>query len=207
METNNEQKIDGNQDGVQTSQDSNQEEQKFVPATAYKEVSSDMHKFKSRAKEAEAKAQELELRLKAIEEENAIKKQEFEKLWKTEKAEKERIEQERKRDKELYLRSVKLSALKNELGGNVKDEYLTFANIDAIELREDGTLSSESVQSVANSFRQAHPGLIAQDSSVNITGSPAASRVVNEKREKTLAEMSTEEKYQRLLEMKKQNRS
>ena len=128
METN-EQNNASEQSEVQTQEEgTSTEEQKFVPATAYKEVSSDMHKFKNRYREAEAKATELEQRLKSIEEEKLKEQQRFEELYEREKAERERVEQEKNKEKELYLRSVKLSALKSELGGKVKDEYLSFAD-------------------------------------------------------------------------------
>lgn len=205
METN-EQPNASKQEEVQPQETGESTEKKFVPADAYKEVSDDMHKFKNRFREAEAKAAELELKLKAIEENKLKEQQKFEELYEREKADKERLAAEREKEKELYLRSVKISALKNELGGKVNDPYLSFADIDGIELREDGTLSSESVQSVANKFRQEHPGLIAKDSSVNITGSPAAQGVQTEQREKTLDMMSTDEKVA-LLEKMKTNRS
>jgi hypothetical protein len=192
------------EDQIQTK--STSDEKKFVPVDAYKEVSSDMHKFKNRYREAEAKANELAERLKSIEEDKLKEQQRFEELYERERAEKEKIAAERRQEKELYLRSVKISALRNELGGKVKDQYLSFANIDSIELKEDGTLNSESVQNVANSFRQEHPGLIAKDSSVNITGSAPANGVITEQPEKTVAQLSTEQKVALLLE-KKQNRS
>lgn len=205
METN-DQPNASEQEVDQTQTDSSSDEKKFVPVTAYKEVSSDMHKFKQRAREAEAKATELAERIKAIEENELKKKQQFEELYEREKAARETIENERLQEKELYLRSVKISALKNELGGKVKDEYLSFADINSIDLKEDGTLSSESVQNVANAFRQAHPGLIAKDSAVNITGTAPANGVQTEQQEKTVGQLTTEQKVA-LLQKMKQNRS
>jgi phosphotransacetylase len=190
----------------QTQTESTSVEKEFVPVKAFKEVSTDMHKFKNRAREAEAKATELAERIKAIEENELKAKQEYQTLYEREKAAKEAIEAERLQEKELYLRSVKVSALRNELGGKVNDQYLSFANIDSIELKEDGTLNSESVQSVANSFRQEHPGLIAKDSSVNITGSAPANGVITEQPAKTIDQLSTDQKVALLLD-KKQNRS
>lgn len=190
----------------QSQQESASEEKKFVPVTAYKEVSSDMHKFKSRAKEAEAKANELAERIKAIEEDKLKEQQRFEELYEREKTEREKERQERLQERNLYERAVKISALKDELGGKVKDDYLSFAQLDKIELKEDGTLSSESVQEVANAFRQEHPGLIAKDSSVNITGNAPANGVVTEQPERSLANMSVAEK-EALLSKMKQNRS
>jgi len=181
-------------------------EKKFVSVTAYKEVSSDMHKYKQRARDAEAKANELAERIKSSEENELKAKQEYQTLYEREKAEKERVIEERGREKDLYLRSVKLSALKDELGGKVKDEYLSFARIEKIEFKEDGTLNSESVQTVANTFRQDHPGLIAKDSSVNITGANPAKGVQPGQPPKGVNDLTTAEKIA-LLEKLKQNRS
>ena len=89
METNDQPKA-SEQEVVQPQTEStSQEETKFVPATAYKEVSSDMHKFKNRAREAEAKANELAERIKAIEEDKLKEQQRFEELYEREKAERE----------------------------------------------------------------------------------------------------------------------
>ena len=205
METNDQQNP-GVEKVDQTQNESAQEEAKFVPATAYREVSSDMHKYKSGLKDEKARSSQLEAELAAIKENQMKEQQRFEELWKGEKAAREKEAQERSREKDLYLRSVKISALKNELGGKVKDDYLSFANIDSIELKEDGTLNSESVQNVANNFRQEHPSLIAKDSSVNITGSAPANGVITEQPERTLANMTTEQKIAEL-EKRKQNRS
>ena len=182
------------------------EESKFVSDKAYKEVSSDMHKYKSGLKEERARTAELEAKLSAIEENQMKEQKRYEELYEREKAERVKEQTERNKEKELYVRSIKVSALKDVLGGKVKDEYLSFANVDSIELKEDGTLSSESVQSVANTFRQAHPGLIAKDSAVNITGTAPANGVSTEQPPTTLGNMSTEQKIAQLEEMKR-NRS
>jgi len=190
----------------QSQQESTSEEKKFVPAAAYKEVSSDMHKFKARAKEAEARENELAERIKAIEEDKLKQEKRYEELYENEKTEREKERSERMQERNLYERAVKISALKDELGGKVKDDYLSFAQLDKIELKEDGTLSSESVQNVANTFRQEHPGLIAKDSSVNITGNAPANGVLTEQPEKTIGNMTVDQKVALLLE-KKNNRS
>lgn len=194
-------------DKDQTQTESTSEETKFVPVTAYREVSQDMHKFKNRAKEAEARANELEAKFRAAEEAKLKEQNKYQELYEREKQEREKIENERLRDRELYLRSVKVSALKSALGGKVNDQYLSFANIDKIELKEDGTLNSDSVQAVANAFRQDHPGLIAKDSAVNITGSAPANGIVTEQPAKSLKEMTMEQKIALLEQIKQKNRS
>jgi predicted nucleic acid-binding Zn-ribbon protein len=174
----------------------------YVRKQAYEEVSKDMHKFKSKAKDAEARIAEFEAKLKAIEEQKLKDEKRYQELYEREKQERERADSNRKKDRELYLRGLKMSALKSELG-NIKDAYLTHAAIDEIEINEDGTLSSDSVRSVANKFRQEHSQLIPSDVSGNITSfasptsfSPTSGKV------KSLNEMSYEEKARYLKQLK-----
>ena len=140
----------------------------FVRKQAYEEVTTDMHKFKSRAKDAEAKAAELSAQLKSIEDEKLKSEQRYQELYEKEKREKEQLADTRKKERELYLRGLKLGALKGELG-NIKDAYLMHAEISAIEINEDGTVNSETVRKVANQFRQEHAALIPSVQGSNIT--------------------------------------
>lgn len=197
------------QDEVNPSEESTQSKEEYVARKAYEEVTSDMHKFKSRVKAEQARANELEAKLKAVEEAKLLEDQKFQELYEREKQEKEQLKQAREQEKNLYIRSVKLSALKSELGGNVKDEYLQFANVDSIEVREDGSLSSDSVRDVANAFRQDHPTLVGKGEGVNITSPAAATELNHAQPEKTLSTMSTKEKMDLLLQLSesKSNRS
>lgn len=178
------------------------DEEQFVARKAYEEVSSDMHKFKSKLREAQARAAELEAKLKAEEEAKLKDQQQWQELYEREKAQRENIENQSRQERESYLRTVKLSALKAELGGGIKDEYLQFADIDSIDITEDGTLSSESVQFVANRFRKDHPTLVGKQSSVNITGNAAAGNVNYQVREKSVAEMTPQERMAALREIR-----
>ena len=197
------------QESVKPAEESVQEQEEYVAKKAYQEVTKDMHKFKARNKEKDLKINELETKLKAIEEAKLVENQRFEELYHREKEEADKLRQARENEKKLYERAVKLSALKSELGGNVKDDYLKFADVDRIEIREDGTLSSESVQDVANSFRQEHPALVGKSTQINITHPAAATNVNHSQPEKTLETMSTKEKKELLqkLALEKANRS
>lgn len=194
---------DQNEVVEQPVQESIQEQEQYVARKAYEEVTRDMHKNEAKAKEAEARAAELEAKLQAIEEAKLKEQNQWEELYKREREAREAAEQEKSHVRESYLRSVKLSALKAELGGSIKDEYLSFANIDAIELGEDGSLSSETVVNVANSFRKEHPGLIPTKSQANITGQAASSSGI-ETRDKNVNEMSLKEKLEQLAKLKAQ---
>lgn len=204
----NEQKLDSVETNVQPGPESTQEQKdQYVARKAYEEVANDMHKFKSRYKEQAARATELEARLKSIEEATLMEQSRWKELYEREKAEKEKAEQIRQQERNLYLRSVKVSALKSELGGKIRDEYLQLADINAIEIKEDGSLSPDSVLSVANKFRQEHPMLVPSSESSILT-SPAASNkgMVSQNQQKSIAEMSIEEKIALLSQMK-ENRS
>lgn len=138
---------------------SKSDEDKFVPRNAYEEVSKDMHKYKSQAKEAAAKAAELESRMKAIEEAKLVEEKRYEELYAKEREEREKMEQALKSTNEHYVKTVKMTALMRELG-NIKPKYLQHAAIDEIVVHDDGSLSSESVVAVANKFRQENPELV-----------------------------------------------
>lgn len=186
---------------VSTKTDS-KEDKSLVRREAYEKVTKDMHKFKSRVKDAEARAAEAEARIKAIEEQTLKEQSRYQELYEREKKQREQAEITRKKDRDLYLRGLKLSSLKAELG-NVREEYLAHAAINEIEVNEDGSLSSDSVRAVANKFRQDHPSLLPQQASGNITSyaSPTSFSPTSNK-PKSIADMSYAEKAAYLKQLK-----
>lgn len=162
-----------------------------VKREAYEGVTKDLHKFKQRAKEESALRAELEVRLKAIEEEKLKEQANWKELYEKRNQEVEQIRNEVTTEKERYLKSVKMAALKSELGGKVKDTYLVHADINSISFNEDGSLNPESVQAVANSFREEHSSLIPSDNNTSITNpAPASTTVKN----RSLSDLSVQEK-------------
>jgi len=175
----------------------------YVAKNAYEEVSKDMHKYKSQLKEAEAARNAAEAALKAVEDQKLIDQNRFEELYNQEKQKSEEAMNKMIKERQLYDRSVKVNALKAELGGKIKDDYLSFANLDNIEVLEDGTISSESVRTEANNFRQAHPQLIPVDGNADIT-STATTTSFDSKEGVKISDMSFEAKARYLNELKKQ---
>jgi len=187
-------------DSVNTETASKQESEAFVSKKAYEEVAKDMHKFKSKAKELDATVNEYQARLKAIEEEKLIEQQQWKQIAEKRAAE---LEEEKRKAKEThnrYLRSLKMVELKKELGGSVRDEYLSFANLDTIDFNEDGTLNKDSLVTVANKFRQEHGQLIPKSENVSITGHAASNGEVTPP--KSLEQMSMAEKIAMLKQLK-----
>ena len=163
----------------------------FVSRKVAEDFQRDMHKYKDKLKAADARANEAELKLKAIEEANMKDQQQWQELYEREKARAVQLEEDSERSKNLFSRAVKLQALKSELG-DVKEVYLQHADVDRIEVKEDGTLSSESVKLVANTFRQQYPEVIPQASNLNITSQSPGNPNLNI--DKSVDEMSFAEK-------------
>lgn len=182
-------------DQVEQSSGADSETAKVVPKSAYEDVSKDMHKYKSKLREKEAYAAELEVRLNQIEESSLAEKQQYKELFEKRNAEFESLKHEVAEERNKYLRSVKRNALKNELGGKIKDEYLVHANLDSITFNEAGSVDPESLLNVANKFRETYPELIPASSSQNATGyAPPSNSTFSGQELKPLSKMSMEER-------------
>lgn len=141
-----------------------------VSKSAYEEVTRDMHKNKQKAKQLELALNELKTQMKAQEEAKLREKEQYKELFEKRDAELEQTRREVEEEKTRYMKSVKISALKQELGASVRDEYLGFADLNSITINDDGMIDSESLSNVANEFRKQHGQLIPTDQSVNVTG-------------------------------------
>lgn len=178
-----------------------EEKEAFVSRKAYEEVTRDMHKNKQKAKDLEAANNELKSQFKAQEEQKMQEQERWKELYEKREAE---LEQERKKSSDQenrYMKSVKLSALKQEIGANVRDEYLHFAPIDNIVLSDDGSIDKDSLREVANSFRKEHGQLIPQSENVNITGQAASIYSVTQPKDRS--KMSVDELKQEIANLNK----
>lgn len=193
-----------NKDSVQPQDSVNQEQPKseVVSRKAYEEVTRDMHKNKQKAKELEMALNEVKSQLKAQEEAKMHEQQQYKELFEKRDAELEQVRSEVQKERSRFARSVKVSALKQELGGKVKDQYLNFANLDAIAVNEDGTIDSESLRNVANDFRKEHGQLIPSNESADVTGHVASSS--EQPKQKDVSKMTSDELIARFKELNNQ---
>lgn len=176
-----------------TQPESNQEEPKneFVPAKAYEEVTRDMHKYKNGIKEREAQINELRAQLKAQEEAKLRENEQWQEIAKRREAELEEVKTKYTQETSSFQRAVKRTALKQELGGKIKEEYLQFANLDAIQMDEGGIVDTESLREVANEFRKQHGQLIPQEQANEITGHDTSIQEIGS--QKKVSEMTSDE--------------
>ena len=178
-----------------------QEKEAFVSKKAYEDVSRDMHRFKQKNKELEATVNEFKSQLKAQEEQKMQEQEQWKELYQKREAELEQARREADSQRNQYLNAAKLSALKQEIGANVRDEYLKFAPLDSIAFNEDGTIDRDSVREAANSFRKEHGQLIPNSENVNITGQ--ASQQKEFQKEVDTSKMSSKELLEYYANLKK----
>jgi hypothetical protein len=183
---------------------SNQEKD-FVSKNAYEEVSRDMHKYKASVKEMQAKVAEYETRLKREEEAKLIEQQRYEELYRKEQEQRQQLESKLKQNREQLVKSVKMTALQRELG-DIKPKYLAHADLDAIVVHEDGTLSSESVMAVANKFREENPELVPSKANSNLTDFSAGNINTTTNEKPDFDKMSSDEKREYLAKLPKINK-
>jgi len=185
------------------SQESNSSEaEKRVPKKAYDDVSKDMHKYKTKTKDLEAKVNEYESKLKHIEEEKLQEQDRWKELYENQKVEIESERAGRKQERSNYLNTVKKSALKSELG-NISSEYLVHANLDAVEFNDDGSINPDSVHKVANEFREKHALLIPKSVTTNITNlAPSSDDPTETGGPKPIEKMTIQEKTAELIKLK-----
>ena len=178
---------------VQAEQGSSQAESSdVVNRKAYEEVTRDMLKYKSERKDLQARLNELETKIKVTEEEKLKEQEEYKSLFEKRNQEYEELQHSVAQEKNRYLKSVKMNALKNELGGKIKDAYLVHADVDSIEFNDDGSLNPESVVAVANKFREDHSALIPSNNNATITNQAPSGNMEAPKVE--LGDLTTEQK-------------
>ncbi len=159
-----------NSGSAATQPESTQEEPKVVPAKAFEEVTRDMHKNKQKAKELAAEVNQLRTQLKAQEELKMQENDQWKEIAARREAELEDLRKESEQKSSRFQSAVKRSALKQELGGKIKEEYLSFADLSQVRMDENGIVDMESLRNVANEFRKQHGQLIPQTPEQEITG-------------------------------------
>lgn len=145
-----------------------EEKDEFVSKKAYSEVTTDMHKYKSKLKETEALLNQLKAEKEAQEIEEKKAKQEWELLYKSEAQKREQLERERTEEKSKFLDYHKKQALISKLGGFKKDEYACFVNVNSIQLDDSGNIVEDTLEAEVNRIRQNYSDLLKTQTSVTL---------------------------------------
>ncbi len=148
-------------DGIQEQEaDVQQDKDEVVPKKAYLEVTKDMLKYKKELREYQTKLEELAKQQKEAEEAKLAEQKKFEELARLKSKEAEELEAALRAERSNYTKTLKLNRLIQEIGELVKPEYINFANLDNIEVDENGNILEDSIKKEADRFKQEHPHLL-----------------------------------------------
>ncbi len=131
-----------------------------VAYSTYKQLLDQRKADQARATAIQAELDRLKSDAESAEAVRLTEQNRFKELYESEKAKREASEGQVKETNAKIAAQRKRDALKAELGGVRKDEYLSFADLASIQLQDDGSVDSDSVKQAANKFREAHPELI-----------------------------------------------
>ena len=134
--------------------------EEFVPKPAFVEVTADMHKYKTKLKEAEAKLNQKTEEVEYLNRERLEADKKYKELYEKERDDKVKALEQIKVERKNFLDSHKVNYLIQELGGLGRSEYIKHANLNAIEINEDGTIDQNSLKKEADRFRQEHAVLL-----------------------------------------------
>lgn len=132
----------------------------FVPKKAFAEVTADMHKYKAEVKDAKAQLTKEKEEKEALIREKLEEQKRFQELYEKEKEERVKAFDQLKLERKNFLDSHKVNYLIQELGGLAKPEYIKHANLNAIDITEDGQVDMTSLKKEADRFRQEHSVLL-----------------------------------------------
>jgi hypothetical protein len=149
-----------NQDSVQIEAKASSQEEDLVPKKAYTEVAADMHKYKTEVREAKAQLVKEKEEKEALIREKLEEQKRYQELYEKERDEKSKALEQIKVERKNFLDSHKVNYLIQELGGLAKPEYIKHANLNAIEINDDGQVDQNSLKKEADRFRQEHAVLL-----------------------------------------------
>lgn len=156
--------------------------EEFVSKKAYSDVSSDMHKFKNKLKETEAKLNELQAK-EEITKKQALQEQgKWEELYKKTQEQLDGVQSIRKQESDKFVDYHKMNAVLNQVGGFKRDEYNKFVDLKNVAMNEDGSIEESSLISEVQRIKQAYPELI-KGSTLSVLPSEAPKAAVTSVKE------------------------
>jgi len=181
-------------DSIQSNEENlNPQDENYVPKKAYQDVTQDMHKYKGKTKELEAKLNEYQAKLDAIENEKLAEQGKWQELAQANAEKLNRLTQERDQERSKFLDFNKKQAVIADLGGLESDSYASFITVSNISVDEHGIPNREEVKAEADRFRSLHPKLI--KTSVKGILSPDAPSVSGQGMSKDYSQMSPAERH------------
>ncbi len=166
-------------------------------AKAAEDYRADMFKFKDRAKSLESELAKMRSESEAVERQNLERNEEWKELYEREKLAKDKAVTDLVDKTDKYIKSGKINAVVQQLGGFKKSEYSKFIEANNIDINENGTFSDESLQKEVDRVRQLYPELLkthkatsTMPSNESVTHSPAPVSLGKMSKDQLLAQYS-----------------
>ena len=135
-------------------------ENDLVSKKVVEEYKNDMFKYKAKMKETEAELQSLRDTQALSEKQNLEDKEEWKLLYEREKDEKAKALGDLEIKSKFFIDTSKKNAVVQKLGGFKKDSYVSFVDTSKIDVRDDGTFDSDSIQREVDRIKQDFPELL-----------------------------------------------
>ena len=187
---------------VNLEEQSDNEEKAFVPKKAYQEVSSDMHRYKGKAKELEAKLNEYQAQLDQIEQAKLEEQGRWEEIARKKDEQLSQVLSEREAESKKFIEHHKKQSVIAKLGGFKKDEYASFINVSAIEVNDHGQPTLESLEAEVERIRANHPELLKANVASNLLPNQAPSTTSVNKEYSQMTPAEKAEYRKKLLSLK-----
>ena len=132
----------------------------LVSKTVLEDYKKDMFKFKSETRDLKDELQRLRDAQALNEKQSLEEKEEWKLLYEREKDEKAKALGDLESKSKFFIDTSKKNAVVQQLGGFKKDSYNRFIDTSKIDVRDDGTFDSDSVNKEVDRLKQEYPELL-----------------------------------------------
>lgn len=137
-----------------------QNDETAISPEAYKRVSQDMHKYKSKMKEFQGVIEALKIEKEQNEQQKLVEQNKWQDLYKKSEEKLKALTSQRDSERNKFIDSHKKNAVIQALGGFKRSDYSRFVDVSQVDLAEDGTVNEDSVQAEVSRIRKEFPELL-----------------------------------------------
>ena len=174
--------------------DSNQpveEKEDLVPRSSLKDFQTDMHKYKTLYKDAQAQLEAVKAEQALADERKLEEQNQWKTLYEKQKLEADTIRKSSTEKEQKLIKMQKLNAIKSKVSLH-SDDLLSFVNLDNIELDDNGLPTKDSLDREIEAFKQKHPYAIKKVAS-GVVPSVSPARTDVKKESKSLSTLTDSE--------------
>jgi hypothetical protein len=148
---------------------------------AFRQVSDDMHKYKSGMAELQAKLDQQGLDREDAERKSRESKEEYKSLYEESQSEVKGLRSDIEEKNNSFIKAQKLSAVKDKLGGFKKEVYNKFIDTSRVIIDNDGQVDLSTVDNEVARLKKEYPELIKVKQSSRLPNEQPESGDVNPK--------------------------